>query len=366
MTRSPEMGPSSNPEGIAERILKKASKFGFDSAGWTKASPPLDFVFFSQWLSNGMHGEMNYLDKHRDARSDPNSILPGVKTILMVSMNYKPETNITEINGFSGKIARYARGPDYHEMLWGKLDKFGQELAEMLPELSWRGITDSAPLLERGYAKRCGLGWIGKNTLLINRQIGSFTVLGGLLLNTELPPNPFQNETPDSCGSCTRCLDACPTQALLPERKLDARQCISYWTIEKKGELGKENGSRLNGWLFGCDICQEVCPWNRKSKTGSLLGQKADLATLDCTEVLKMSDDQLRASIRGTALKRTKPNGLRRNALWILGSSGTMETLSLIESFIHSEDRGISQAALWAKEQIKERSASLPKIPTNQ
>lgn len=340
---------------LTEWVLENARLLGLDQIGWTQVGPASDFSHYCKWLENEMHGEMGYLKKHQEARRHPHSILSTASTLLMALVNYQPADNPQTSSGIFGKVARYARGPDYHQVLWEKLGKLGEAIAHRVPECSWRAVADSAPLLERGFAQKCGLGWIGKNTLLIHRKLGSFSVLGGLLLSCELPPMPMALEVPDSCGTCTRCLDACPTQALGPARVLDARKCISYWTIEKRGTLGETAGANLNGWLFGCDICQEVCPWNRRHMPGQILGQESALAQFDCKRLLEMDDLELRSIIEGSALKRAKPSGLRRNALWILGKSGDKSDLQLISKYTNSSEEGIREAALWAEREIRQR-----------
>jgi epoxyqueuosine reductase len=343
---------------MTDWLLESASLVGLDQIGWTLVGPASDFSHFCDWLGNEMHGEMHYLEKHKEARRHPHSILPTASTLLMGLVNYQPADTPHFPGGPFGKVARYARGPDYHQVLWEKLGKLGEAIAQRVPECSWRAIADSAPLLERGFAQRCGLGWIGKNTLLIHRKLGSFSVLGGLLLSCVLPPMPMALEVPDSCGTCTRCLDACPTQAIGPARVLDARKCISYWTIEKRGALGESAGTNLNDWLFGCDICQEVCPWNRRSTPGRFLGQKNELAQIDCKRLLEMNDAELRSLIQGSALKRAKPSGLRRNALWILGKSGDKNDLILINGYTNSPEEGTREAAQWAEREIRLRMAN--------
>jgi len=356
MTRQAEgwQGPLS-PSEIPNQILEKAKQLQLDRVGWIEIAQADDFQPFNQWLADGMHGEMEYLTRHSKAREHPHSIKEDAMTLLMALVNYRPEESTSTTLFTSGKVARYARGPDYHDFLWGQLGQLGRFISELIPGCSWRAVADSAPLLERGFARRCGLGWIGKNTLLINRKLGSYTVLGALLLSHELPANLPQIEVADSCGSCTRCLEACPTQAIGPARHLDSRLCISYWTIEKRGRLGNQAGANLHGWLFGCDICQEVCPWNRKSPTGSTLGQREDLSTIDCVALLQMSDDEIRSLVRGLALKRAKPAGLRRNSLWILGNTGNATHLAVIRRHTETQDDGVREAALWAEREITKK-----------
>ncbi len=207
------------------------------------------------------------MQRHAEIRRHPDALLQGVRSVVMVSLVYGEP--VQEPTGPErGKVARYARGSDYHRVLWDKLEELLAWLRQDRPEVQGRVVADTAPLMERDFARLAGLGWIGKNTMLINRSLGSFTFLGGLLVDCELVPD--KPHLADHCGTCTRCLDACPTDAFVSAYQLDARRCISYWTIEHKGPIAEEYADQLDGWVFGCDVCQDVCPWNRKAPTGRL------------------------------------------------------------------------------------------------
>ena len=345
-------------------LKSTATALGFDEIGWTPANQPEDYGYFTTWLEEEKHAGMHYLEKQSLARKNPESILVGVKTVIMVLMSYQPATPDSTLPAGLGKVARYARGPDYHHVLWERLAKLGQLVEEHNPDALWRAISDSAPLLERGFANRAGMGWIGKNTLLIHRKLGSFTVLGALLVSIEFPSMANPIIVPDSCGSCTRCIDACPTNALDHAHTLDARKCISYWTIEHRGPLGKSAGSQLNNCLFGCDICQEVCPWNKKNYSGIALGQHPELASLSCVELLGLTDQELREKIRKTSILRAKIEGIRRNALWILGSQGHSSHLGIVEKYLSSTIPALAEAASWARDQISSKGANPGSLKT--
>jgi epoxyqueuosine reductase len=252
-----------------------------------------------------------------------------------------------------GKIARYAEGPDYHEVIWRKLDALQAWLRESVPGCRTRGVCDTAPLLERDFARRAGLGWIGKNTMLINKHRGSYIMLGALLTDAELLPD--QPHETQHCGTCTRCLEACPTDAFPAPGVLDARKCISYLTIETKGALTEEQMSMVGDWLYGCDICQDVCPWNRKSVT--------ETTTVDAREWLAMDDVEFRRRFRETTMYRSKLAGLQRNAAMALGHTGDKSALEGLHRARNHEDPGVRAAVEWAIEQITHRQSDAP-VPT--
>jgi epoxyqueuosine reductase len=292
-----------------EELLKaEAVRLGFSHCGVAPAAEAESFQHFEQWLDAGFAASMNYLHNHREARRHPASILPSVRSVVMLAFDYAPSSHPESAGG---KVARYAQGPDYHEMLWAKLAQLADWIRERHPHAECRGVTDSAPLLERDFARRAGLGWFGKNTMLIHPRRGSYFLLATLLTNLDLLPDaPFET---NHCGSCTACLDACPTQAFPQPRVLDANKCISYLTIEHRGAIDEPQHAKIGDWLFGCDICQEVCPWNRFAE-GHHWPHRAELQMIDCEELQNQSDAEIRARFRGTSLLRAKPAGLRRNA----------------------------------------------------
>src|SRR5262249_23975416 len=251
-----------------------------------------------------------------------------------------------------GKVARYAAGADYHEVMWRRLDKLLAWLKTEAPECEGRGVVDTAPLLERDFARRAGLGWIGKNTMLINKHRGSYFFLGALLTNLDLKPDPPHEA--DHCGTCTACLDACPTQAFPAPGVLDARRCVSYLTIELRGPVPDELREGVGGWLFGCDVCQEVGPWNRKAPPGHpALAPRADLAALGPVELLGLSEEEFRRRFRATALFRTRRGGVLRNAALVLGNVGGPEALPALRRALADADPLVRDAAAWAVARIE-------------
>jgi epoxyqueuosine reductase len=244
---------------------------------------------------------------------------------------------------------------DYHDVLRARLNRLLDWLHEARPDCVGRGVVDTAPLLERDFARRAGLGWFGKNTMLLNKRQGSYFFLGALLVNLELTADP--PHTASHCGTCTACLDACPTAAFVAPGQLDARRCISYLTIEHKGEIAPELRAGLGDWLFGCDVCQEVCPWNRKTPPGAepALQGHPDREKLDLIEVLGLSEEAFRRRFRGTALLRTKRRGLLRNAALVLGNTGDAAALPALHRALNDVEPLVREAARWAIEQIEQR-----------
>ncbi|MBL8877957.1 MAG: tRNA epoxyqueuosine(34) reductase QueG [Phycisphaerales bacterium] len=241
------------------------ARLGFDLVGATPAEPLERATYYRQWLAAGHHGEMSYLARNAELRNDPKSLLPGARSIISVAMNYfrEDEGDQAHVGEETGRVARYARGRDYHIVLRERLTSLAEQLREAFNEpFESRVCVDTAPLLEREVARLAGIGWIGKNTCVLNNKLGSYLFLGELLITLEFAPD---SPMPDHCGSCTRCLDACPTQAFAGPYKLDARRCISYWTIEHRGDVPEPDARGIGDWLFGCDICQEVCPFNTRA-----------------------------------------------------------------------------------------------------
>ncbi len=244
----------------AETVKALAAECGFELAGVAPAEPLPDFARYQEWLARGMAGEMAYLEGRRgEMRADPRSLLPSARSIISVGKLYNREPGAGERLG----VARFARGRDYHAVVRAGLRRLVERLKEAGP-FDWKACVDTSPLLERSYARRAGLGWIGKNTCLIREGFGSWFVLGELLVSLELEPD---RPPPDRCGKCTRCIEACPTRALVPTEHgcfVDARRCISYLTIERRGPIPEDLRASMGGWTYGCDVCQEVCPWNRR------------------------------------------------------------------------------------------------------
>ncbi|MFZ6026135.1 MAG: tRNA epoxyqueuosine(34) reductase QueG [Chloroflexota bacterium] len=306
---------------LAQAVSVEAHRLGFSLVGITTPDGPHRFGVYERWLAAGRHGEMGYLATERalSCRADPHLILPECESILVLGLPY-PASTIQPVKPGHGRVASYAWGLDYHDIIPPRL----QALVEFIQAQVGRPIpnryyTDTGPLLERELAQRAGLGWIGKNTCLINPEQGSYFFLAEILLGLALPADaPF---TADRCGSCTRCLDACPTACILPDRTLDARRCISYLTIENKGPIPPELQPALDGWVFGCDICQQVCPWNRfSSPTGEpALNPRPEQAFPDLLAELQLSPEAFRRKFRGTPIKRAKLRGYLRNVSAVVG-----------------------------------------------
>jgi epoxyqueuosine reductase len=341
---------------LENRLIEEARRLGFELCGIAPARPADGFEQLRDWLDRGYAGEMHYMHKHADARQHPRAVYPPVRSVVMVGMNYAAGKEKEETKGISrAKIARYARGADYHQVLRERLKMLGAWLKEQRPECWGRSVVDTAPLLERDFARRAGLGWFGKNTMLIDRRLGSWFVLGGLLVDIDLEPTPpFSTR---HCGTCTACLDACPTQAFTGPYTLDARRCISYLTIELKREIPLDLRPAVGDWLFGCDICQEVCPWNRKAPAGHLaLAARADLESVDPVKLLSLSDEAFRIRFEGTALyPRPGRRVVLRNAAIVLGNTGDERALPALERALEDPEPLIREAAQWARTHLAER-----------
>ncbi len=304
-----------NKQQLTYLIKNKALELGFESIGIAQAgfleeeAPRLE-----KWLKNGYHGKMSYMENHFDKRLDPTKLVPGAKTIISLAYNYFPEK---KQNPDTYKIAKYAYGKDYHFVLKDKLKELLKFIADNIGEIQARVFTDSAPVLERAWAKKAGLGWEGKHSLIIQKQKGSFFFLAEIILDVELTyDKPF---TTDHCGSCTRCIDACPTEAILPDKMLNASRCISYFTIELRDELPAEMRGKFQDWMFGCDICQDVCPWNRFAlpHTENFFNPHPDLLNMTKKDWEEITEDVFREIFRKSAVKRTKYSGLKRNILFL-------------------------------------------------
>lgn len=342
---------------LEDRLKQQAQVIGFDLVGVAPAIDADHFEQFRDWLDHEYAGEMRYLERHAEAHRHPSSILPEVRSVIMVGMNYKPDAPaLTSL----GKIARYARGDDYHEVLRARLKQLLAWLQAEVPSCRGRAVVDTAPLLERDFARRAGLGWFGKNTMLLNKKLGSYFFLGALLVNIALQVDDPHDAA--HCGTCTACLDACPTDAFVAPGQMDARRCISYLTIELRGHVDPDLRAQMGDWLFGCDVCQEVCPWNRKapSATEPAFRARRDLAQFDLLELLTLSEAEFRQRFRGTALLRPGRSGLLRNAALVLGNSGDPAALPALELAAQDTDAMVREAAAWAIERIRAKLLGQP------
>ncbi|MFC2125445.1 tRNA epoxyqueuosine(34) reductase QueG [Bacteroidota bacterium] len=295
----------------ASRIVKNIARgLGFDFCGISRAeflenqAPKLE-----HWLSQGYSGKMTYMGNHFDKRLDPTLLVPGAKSVVSLMYNYYPDEKMNLNSDY--KISQYAYGKDYHNVIRKKLKSFITRIKEQIGETVGRGFVDSAPVMERAWAMKSGLGWTAKNTQVINRKMGSFFFLAELIIDLELVPD---DPVKDHCGTCTRCIDACPTNAL-QSYMLDASKCISYLTIELKNQIPDQFEGKMNGWIFGCDICQDVCPWNRHAKSHKEMAfnLNPDIKNMTNSDWEEITEEIFETLFKGSAVKRTGFKGLKRN-----------------------------------------------------
>ena len=342
---------------IASQIKEKAKQLGFSLVGIAPAARPDTLDFLHQWLAEGRAGEMGYMERRKAAYDHPRGVLPNVCSLVLVGLNYFHDEGESPATGV-GRIAKYAAGSaDYHDLIRKKLRQLSAVLHEASPGCRSRAIVDTAPLLERDFARLAGLGWFGKNTMLINKRQGSFFFLGGILTDLELPPD--QPHLTDHCGTCTRCLDACPTNAFDAPYLLDARKCISYLTIELRGQPIPESlRSGMEDWLFGCDVCQDVCPWNRKATSTVEASLLPDLSSArDAATFLLLSEEEFRKPFRKTPFSRTGREGMARNAAIVLGNSGDGRWVSTLKEGLDDSSPLVRGASAWALGKLRNAQA---------
>ena len=292
-------------------IKTEAKRLGFLSCGISKAefleqeAPRLE-----QWLKKNMHGEMHYMENHFDKRLDPTKLVEGSKSVISLILNYFPSQ--TQSDNEAPKISKYAYGKDYHSVIKDKLKLLLSFINEEIGEVHGRAFVDSAPVLDKAWAAKSGLGWIGKNSNLLTKQLGSFYFIAELIVDLELD---YDSPTKDHCGSCTACIDACPTEAIVQPYVVDGSKCISYFTIELKENIPIEFKGKFDNWMFGCDICQDVCPWNRFSKPHNepLFNPNPSLLSMSKKDWEEITEDIFKKTFKDSAVKRTKFSGLKRN-----------------------------------------------------
>ena len=301
-------------------IKSFAAKLGFNHCGIAKAQLLTDDARrLESWLNKGLHGNMQYMENHFDLRIDPSKLVPGAKSVITLLLNYFP---VEQQNETALRIAKYAFGNDYHEVIREKLRLLLAEIKVSVGEVNGRGFVDSAPVLERSWAQKTGLGWIGKNGNLINKQSGSFFFIATLIVDLELEYDAAYAK--DYCGTCTRCIDSCPTDAILPEKVIDGSKCISYFTIELKDALIPDAmKGKFDNWMFGCDVCQDVCPWNRFSKPTGEIKFTPIPAILNFTnnDWEELTEENFRRIFKNSPLKRSKFAGIKRNIKFIATTS---------------------------------------------
>ena len=342
---------------LESKIKQEARRLGFELAGITTADPPPHFPVYERWLAMGRQASMGYLseDRARTRRADPTLILPGCQSIIVLGLRYSnPDVENKRSDQTTGRVAAYAWGADYHLVMPDKLRELVRFIeAQVGQAIPHRWYTDTGPLLERDLAMRAGLGWIGKNTCLINPQHGSYFLLAELLLAYPLEPDP-PIET-DHCGTCTRCVDACPTNCILPDRTLDARRCISYLTIENKGEIPEDLRPAVGSWVFGCDICQMVCPWNQRfaaQEGDPSLAPRSGVPFPDLIAELALTPGEFNRKFKDSPVKRAKRKGYLRNAAVALGNSRDATLPAALNADKLDDDPLIVEHLRWAMKTI--------------
>lgn len=350
---------------LRQAIEGEARKLGFHLFGVTTPEPPPHISTFNSWLEAGYHGQMEYLNKEpaRQRRANPALIQPNCRSILILGMYYgSTKEEVEDDSQARGKIAAYAWGDDYHDVFKERLQILISFIEQQIGySIEYHWYTDTGPLLERDLAQRAGLGWIGKNTCLINPHQGSLFLLAEILLDLELEPDkPFVT---DHCGSCTRCLDACPTSCILPGRVIDSRRCISYLTIELKGSIPPDLRPAMGQWVFGCDICQQVCPWNKKfaPATGDVaFSPRPSFPTPILRQELGMSQDEFSRKFKGSPIKRARRRGYLRNVAVALGNSQDANAVGdLIKTLLNEPESLVREHCAWALGEIGGKEARL-------
>ena len=374
------MLPQNN--GPADLIKAEAARLGFALCGITNADPPPHHKHYVRWLAQGSAGEMLYLHRQEPKRGDLQAVLPAAQSIVCVALNYADRNGQADLKPIpvpsssssppgrssdtvlSGTIARYARFDDYHETLWARLELLLTFIQTILPAATGKVYCDTGPITERDLAMRAGLGWIGKHTNLISRQLGNWFFLGEIILDI-----PLSADTPETthCGTCERCLPACPTGAILAPYTLDARRCISYLTIELKGSIPIELRPLIGARIYGCDDCLAVCPWNKFARAAAddAVRPRADLTAPDLLELLALDDEGFRERFRHSPIRRTKRRGLLRNVCVALGNVGDPRAIAALTRAAENDPEPlVREHALWALAEISQRTNSAAPLPS--
>lgn len=301
-----------------EIVIQKAKALGFDLVGFAKAEELKEEVLrLEEWLDKGYNAKMAYMQRNLDKRLQVSEILPEAKSVISLALNYNTDEKYSNNEG-TAKISRYAFGKDYHIILWNKLDKLIEELKSIDPDFLAKSYVDTGPVMDKAWAVRSGLGWMGKHSNVISKQFGSWVFLSTVITNYEFR---YNSPIEDFCGTCRRCIDACPTDAIVADKVIDANRCISFLTIENKEEIPDEFTGRLDNWIFGCDVCQDVCPWNNKfslvtGETGFFPVNNSN-KEIGIEEVLKMDNIEFKQRFKDSPVSRTKLKGLKRNASFL-------------------------------------------------
>ncbi|MFA7421630.1 MAG: tRNA epoxyqueuosine(34) reductase QueG [Melioribacteraceae bacterium] len=306
-----------------EIVIHKTHELGFDLVGFSNAEILTEETLHLQsWLGRGFNASMEYMNRNIEKRQDVKQILPSAQSVISLALNYySPEQHSEKKE--SGKISRYAWGKDYHLVIWEKLELLEEYLKSIDENFESKSYVDTGPVMDKAWAVRSGIGWLGKNSNVINKEIGSWFFIANIITNCEFD---YSTHVTDLCGSCTACIDACPTKAIVQPQVVDANKCISFLTIENKGKISQEFKGKFDGWIFGCDVCQDVCPWNKKFSEPTLLQDFQPKGTnLLLDEVINMKDEEFKTRFETSPIKRTKLSGLKRNAEFLASESFVKE-----------------------------------------
>lgn len=361
-------------DSLKSQITTRARELGFDHVGFAAAAPAAHADYLDDWLAQQFHGEMNYMARDPRRRKDPRALLPEAKTIIVAALNYAPvaadvkRQSLTQTSPLHGIVARYARGDDYHTVLREKLESLAAFIREISPDAKNKVCVDTSALLERELAQQAGVGFVGKSTILINRSLGTWFFLGEILTSLELDPDAPQK---NHCGKCVRCIEVCPTQAIVAPFQLDSRRCISYLTIELKGAIPRELRPLIGNRIFGCDDCLEVCPWNRFAKKSREIAfrpreicadeitqnARMTLAAPDLIALLTLNDEEFHRAFKGSPIHRIKRRGLLRNVCVALGNSGDLRAVPPLANALRDPQPLIRAHAAWALGQLGSKPA---------
>jgi epoxyqueuosine reductase len=337
-----------SPADLSTNLKQRAAELGFQLCGICPAVAPPGATKLDEWFAAGFAGQMHYLADRREAYDHPRHVLDGARSVVMLAMHYRTEEPAHVAPG-EGRVSRYAWGTaDYHDVIRDRLHQLADYLRELSPDARTRGVVDTAPLLEREFAQLAGLGWVGKNTLLLSKHAGSYFFLAALLTDQSLQyDEPF---AADHCGTCTACLDACPTDAFPQPYVLDASRCISYLTIELQDSIPAELRAGVGDWLFGCDVCQDVCPWNHDAPRSEepSFEPLAEMNPVDLAQLFTLTEDDFRSRFRRTPLWRAHRRGLLRNAAIVLGNQRHEPALPALATGLSDEEPLVRGACAWA------------------
>jgi epoxyqueuosine reductase len=338
---------------LKQRLVSFAREIGFDSGRIAACKSPPHANKFQNWLRDEAHGEMNYMKRGEEKRCDPQKVLPGAQSVVVLALNYfQGERRAGDTPAATGRIARYAWGDDYHDLIQRKLDRIDEFLREFGGQQ--KCYVDTGPVLERDHAAQAGTGWHGKSTMLIDEHLGTWFFLAEVLTTLELPPD---EPVSDRCGTCERCINACPTGAITAPHRLDARRCISYLTIELKGSIPLELRPLIGNRIFGCDDCLNACPWNRFAKVSreTAFSARRSTAGMLLRDYLNLDDNEFRTLFRSSPIKRIKRRGFLRNVCVALGNVGDLSDLPALEGAAADPELLIAEHAKWAIQQIRSR-----------